>query len=163
MAFTLKGILHRKEQLNVRNTESGSFSTQNIVIKIRRFDSMTGEEMKANFVVLEASTPALVYQLGTMQSGTPVECSFFPVGAEYRAKLPGRRSTSPATASRPSRPCSRGHSRPLRPIRPRHLSRSPTPPTTPACRTTCVLDTYPHPPRLTSRPYRQMIYRLYNH
>lgn len=89
MAFTLKGILHGKEELNVRNTENGSFSTQNIVIKIRRFDSMTGEEMKANFVVLEASTPALIYQLGPMPLGTPVECSFFPVGAEYRDKSTG--------------------------------------------------------------------------
>ena len=89
MPFTLKGILHRKEELNVRNTENGSFSTQNIVIKIRRFDSMTGEEMKANFVVLEASTPALVYQLGPMPLGTPVECSFFPVGAEYKDKTTG--------------------------------------------------------------------------
>lgn len=89
MAFTLKGILHRKEQLNTRTTESGSFSTQNIVIKIRRFDSMTGEEMKANFVVLEASTPALIYQLGPMPLGVPVECSFFPVGAEYKDKTTG--------------------------------------------------------------------------
>lgn len=89
MAFTLKGTLHRKEELNVRNTENGSFSTQNIVIKIRCFDSMTGEEMKPNFVVLEASTPALVYQLGPMPLGTPVECSFFPVGAEYKDKTTG--------------------------------------------------------------------------
>lgn len=89
MPFTLKGILHRKEELNVRNTETGSFSTQNIVIKIRRFDNMTGEEMKPNFVVLEASTPALVYQLGPMPLGTPVECTFFPVGAEYKDKTTG--------------------------------------------------------------------------
>lgn len=81
--------MHRKEELNVRNTETGSFSTQNIVIKIRRFDSMTGEEMKPNFVVLEASTPALVYQLGPMPLGTPVECTFFPVGAEYKDKNTG--------------------------------------------------------------------------
>lgn len=89
MAFTLKGILHRKEELNVRQTETGSFSTQNIVIKIRRFDSMTGEEMRPNFVVLEASMPALVYQLGPMPIGTPVECSFFPVGSEYKDKSTG--------------------------------------------------------------------------
>lgn len=89
MAFTIKGILHHKEKLETRTTESGSFSTQNIVVKIRRFDSMTGKEMKANFVVLEASTPALVYQLGTMQPGTPVECSFFPVGAQYKDKNTG--------------------------------------------------------------------------
>lgn len=89
MAFTIKGILHHKEKLETRTTDSGNFSTQNIVIKIRRFDSMTGEEMKANFVVLEASTPALVYQLGTMQPGTPVECSFFPVGAQYKDKTTG--------------------------------------------------------------------------
>ena len=89
MAFTLKGILHHKEKLETRTTEKGTFSTQDIVIKIRRFDSMTGEEMKANFVVLEASTPALVYQLGTMQPGTPVECSFFPVGAQYKDKTTG--------------------------------------------------------------------------
>lgn len=89
MAFTLKGILHHKEKLETRTTESGSFSTQNIVVKIRRFDSMTGEEMKSNFVVLEASTPALIYEIGRMALGIQVECSFFPVGTEYKDKTTG--------------------------------------------------------------------------
>ena len=50
---------------------------------------MTGEEMKANYVVLEASTPALIYQLGQLALGTPVECTFFPVGTEYKDKVSG--------------------------------------------------------------------------
>lgn len=89
MAFTLKGFLHRKGEIDTRTTESGSFSTQNIVIKIRRFDNMTGEEMKSNFVVLEASTPALIYDIGRMALGIQVECAFFPIGSEYKDKTSG--------------------------------------------------------------------------
>lgn len=89
MAFTLKGFLHRKGEIDTRTTESGNFSRQEIVLKIRRFDSMTGEEMKCNFVVLEASTPALIYDIGRMALGTQVECAFFPIGSEYKDRTSG--------------------------------------------------------------------------
>ena len=89
MAFTLKGFLHRKGEIDTRTTESGNFSRQEIVLKIRRFDSMTGEEMKSNFVVLEASTPALIYEIGRMALGIQVECVFFPIGAEYKDRTTG--------------------------------------------------------------------------
>lgn len=89
MAFTLKGFLHRKGEIDTRTTESGNFSRQEIVLKIRRFDSMTGEEMKSNFVVLEASTPALIYDIGRMALGIQVECAFFPIGSEYKDKTSG--------------------------------------------------------------------------
>lgn len=89
MAFTLKGFLHRKGEIDTRSTESGNFSRQEIVLKIRRFDSMTGEEMKSNFVVLEASTPALIYEIGKMPLGTQVECAFFPIGSEYKNRTTG--------------------------------------------------------------------------
>lgn len=89
MAFTLKGFLHRKGEIDTRTTESGNFSRQEIVLKIRRFDSMTGEEMKSNFVVLEASTPALIYDIGRMPIGTQVECAFFPIGSEYKDRTSG--------------------------------------------------------------------------
>lgn len=89
MAFTLKGFLHRKGEIDTRSTESGNFSRQEIVLKIRRFDSMTGEEMKSNFVVLEASTPALIYEIGRMVLGIQVECAFFPIGSEYKDRTSG--------------------------------------------------------------------------
>lgn len=89
MAFTLKGFLHRKGEIDTRTTASGNFSRQEIVLKIRRFDSMTGEEMKSNFVVLEASTPALIYEIGRMALGTQVECAFFPIGSEYKDRTSG--------------------------------------------------------------------------
>lgn len=89
MAFTIKGILHRKGEIDTRSNESGNFSRQKIVLKIRRFDSMTGEEMKSNFVVLEASTPALIYEIGRMALGTQVECAFFPIGSEYKDRTSG--------------------------------------------------------------------------
>lgn len=89
MAFTLKGFLHRKGEIDTRTTESGNFSRQEIVLKIRRFDQMTGEEMKSNFVVLEASTPALIYEIGRMALGIQVECVFFPIGAEYKDRTTG--------------------------------------------------------------------------
>ena len=89
MAFTIKGILHRKGEIDTRTTESGNFSRQEIVLKIRRFDSMTGEEMRPNYVVLEASTPALIYEIGRTPLGTQVECAFFPFGTEYTDKTTG--------------------------------------------------------------------------
>lgn len=89
MAFTLKGFLHRKGEIDTRTTESGNFSRQEIVLKIRQFDRMTGEEMKSNFVVLEASTPALIYEIGRMALGTQVECAFFPIGSEYKDRTTG--------------------------------------------------------------------------
>ena len=89
MAFPPKGFLHRKGEIDTRTTESGNFSRQEIVLKIRRFDSMTGEEMKSNFVVLEASTPALIYEIGRMALGIQVECAFFPIGSEYKDKKTG--------------------------------------------------------------------------
>lgn len=89
MAFTIKGILHRKGEIDTRTTESGNFSRQEIVIKMRRFDSMTGEEMRPNYVVLEASTPALIYEIGRTPLGTQVECAFFPFGTEYTDKTTG--------------------------------------------------------------------------
>lgn len=81
--------MHRKGEIDTRSTESGTFSRQEIVLKIRRFDSMTGEEMKSNFVVLEASTPALIYEIGRMALGIQVECAFFPIGSEYKDKASG--------------------------------------------------------------------------
>lgn len=89
MAFKLKGFLHRKGEIDTRSTESGNFSRQEIVLKIRRFDSMTGEEMKSNFVVLEASTPALIYEIGRMALGIQVECAFVPIGSEYKDRTSG--------------------------------------------------------------------------
>lgn len=89
MAFTLKGFLHRKGEIYTRTTESGNFSRQEIVLKICRFDSMTGEETKSNFVVLEASTPALIYEIGRMALGIQVECAFFPIGSEYKDRTSG--------------------------------------------------------------------------
>lgn len=81
--------MHRKGEIDTRSTESGNFSRQEIVLKIRRFDSMTGEEMKSNFVVLEASTPALIYDIGRMALGIQVECAFFPIHSEYKDKTSG--------------------------------------------------------------------------
>lgn len=89
MAFTIKGILHRKGEIKTENTEKGDFSRQEIVLKMRRFDSMTGEEMKPNFVVLEASAPALMYDIGRMAIGIQVECAFFPIGSEYKDRTSG--------------------------------------------------------------------------
>lgn len=89
MAFTIKGILHRKGEIDTRSTESGNFSRQEMVLKMRRFDSMTGEEMRPNYVVLEASTPALIYEIGRTPLGTQVECAFFPFGSEYKDRTSG--------------------------------------------------------------------------
>lgn len=88
MAFTLKGFLHRKGEIDTRSTDSGNFSRQEIVLKMRRFDSMTGEEMKSNFVVLEASTPALIYEIG--RPHRPIMRRLLPRNRTHRTTRPCR-------------------------------------------------------------------------